>query len=605
MTTSTTSPAHVGTGGDQPPTGARLRDALTNPLWLSVLGAAVWTVALTFAEPPFTDIGLVSAIPPPAFIAFPLLIAGFIGGLRRGARAPEMTVHIAATIWVLFGAAPLVEGTLRLEAAWRHLGIAEYIGRTGIVDPTIDAYFNWPGYFEITAFLSAITGQDFAALAPWAPVFYNALYLAPLVAIGRTVTRDERMAWLGAWFFYLTNWVGQDYFAPQAFGMFLFLVTAAVMLRYFAPDADRRGFLLGWLGPTRPVGAVELDRRARGIVAGLIILAFVVMVSAHQLTPFATILGVLALTWIGRFRLAELPVLMGLITAAWAIFVADAFLAGNFSRLTDALFSLTGTASENVGERITGSAAHTAIIWLRIAASGAVFLLAFAGLMRARRHGARLASVALLTGSPALLIALQPYGGEMILRIYLFALPFAAVLIAALVMTGAGPNLSRGTIRAIAILSAIMIAIFPLTRYGNERAESFTEADIAAAEAMYDMAPPGSLLIAAQRNVPWKSEGYADHTHRLIVDLSPSETLDRVPTIEDVFEVLSQNDARPAFIIITPSMRAQADLFGMLPAAGFSQLERELDARAWAVYRAAGATIYRVPDVVAEQEAAP
>ena len=37
--------------------------------------------------------------------------------------------------------------TPRTEVAWRHLGITRALVDAGSVDPTIDAYFNWPGFF--------------------------------------------------------------------------------------------------------------------------------------------------------------------------------------------------------------------------------------------------------------------------------------------------------------------------------------------------------------------------------------------------------------------------------------------------------------------------
>ena len=38
------------------------------------------------------------------------------------------------------------------------------------IDPDIDAYFNWPGFFTLLATVLGATGLDPVAVALWAPV---------------------------------------------------------------------------------------------------------------------------------------------------------------------------------------------------------------------------------------------------------------------------------------------------------------------------------------------------------------------------------------------------------------------------------------------------
>ena len=40
------------------------------------------------------------------------------------------------------------------------------------------------------------------------------------------------MVWTGIWLFALGNWIGQDYFSPQAFAFFLYLVVVLVVVRW-------------------------------------------------------------------------------------------------------------------------------------------------------------------------------------------------------------------------------------------------------------------------------------------------------------------------------------------------------------------------------------
>src|SRR5215469_4462074 len=106
--------------------------------------------------------------------------------------------------------------------------------RTGTVAPDLDAYFNWPGFFALAAFVTQVAGyHTILSYAAWAPVFFNLIYLGPLYIIFTTATTDKRLVWLALWFFYLTNWIGQDYFSPQGFNFFLYLVIIAILLKYF------------------------------------------------------------------------------------------------------------------------------------------------------------------------------------------------------------------------------------------------------------------------------------------------------------------------------------------------------------------------------------
>ena len=126
--------------------------------------------------------GLVGSLPPGYFLALGLTLAGFV--VTLGLRKPHpalLALQILVLVVILHGVDPIIYGLPRLEASYRHLGIADHIARTGEVDPTIDAYFNWPGFFAMLAMLSGATGvQDLSRIATWAPLGVNILLLMPL-----------------------------------------------------------------------------------------------------------------------------------------------------------------------------------------------------------------------------------------------------------------------------------------------------------------------------------------------------------------------------------------------------------------------------------------
>ena len=146
---------------------------------------------------------------------------------------------------MLHGATSLIDEEPAFNVVWRHAGVTDYVMTTGRVNPDIDAYFNWPGFFILAALVTRTAGLDSAlGLSGWAPVAFELLYLPALVVISRAFTADRRLAWVAVWLFYVTNWVGQDYLSPQAMGYLLYLAMVAVILtalsRRAAPD------LAGW-----------------------------------------------------------------------------------------------------------------------------------------------------------------------------------------------------------------------------------------------------------------------------------------------------------------------------------------------------------------------
>ncbi len=108
--------------------------------------------------------------------------------------------------------------------------------------------------------------QSPLSYAAWGPVFFNLLWLPALLFIFHTATEDRRLSWLAVWFFYLGNWIGQDYFSPQALAYFLYLVVLAICLAWFRaarPDqtSPSSGLQRRW--------AVLRDRLAAGASPGV------------------------------------------------------------------------------------------------------------------------------------------------------------------------------------------------------------------------------------------------------------------------------------------------------------------------------------------------
>src|SRR5690606_30994380 len=291
-----------------------------------LVAAAAWVLGLRGADPrSMTELGLFSLFTPPMVSALVLLTVGFVLALRRGAPGWVLGLHVVVLILLIHGTPPALYDTLRYSWAWKHTGIVEFITRTGSVDTTVERtpiYHAWPGFFAGSALMTELAAHRHAArLAMWAPVVFNLSNLLATRALFRTLTGSHRIVWLSIWLFFITNWVGQDYFSPQAMAYLLYLVTIAVVLRGFR----RRE-------PTPPVLAAPLPRRAALAVTVLLLAA---MASSHQITPFLAVVVLAGLVVFRQVRGWYLPAIAGGLTAVWAVTVGRGELQRNAESLVD------------------------------------------------------------------------------------------------------------------------------------------------------------------------------------------------------------------------------------------------------------------------------
>jgi hypothetical protein len=204
-----------------------------------------------------------------------------------------------------------------------------------------------------------------------------------------------------------------------------------------------------------------------------------------------------------------------------------------------------------------------------------VWILAVVGAVRATRRGASSPSHLLLALAPAMLAILQPYGGEMLMRVYLFSLPFAACYAAQALMPSPGRRAWQLPL-ILAAAGALLVAGFLFTRYGNERATLFTPAEVRAVDRLYAMAPPGSLLLAASPNVPWKQRHYADYRYQLLSRQlrfeGPPPSSAQLAT--EVARYMRRNRTGRAYLIVTRSQKVYDDVLGSQRWGSSTDIER-------------------------------
>ncbi|MGI5407213.1 lipopolysaccharide biosynthesis protein [Streptomyces chartreusis] len=462
-----------------------------------------WVPALRLGESDLDGmggLGLISVLPPPTLLGAALLAVTFASLLWLGREHRALLlITLLATVVSLHALPALIETEPRFATAWQHLGFLDYIDRTGSAVPDLDARWSWPGFFAVAAFAAKACGvSDPAELIRWWPLTMQLLYLVPMFLLVRHMRASWRAKWTGIWVFVLSGWVGQDYFSPQGFTYLLYLVFAAVLLVWFrAPRV---------IWTKRRPGELEVeptDRRQRAVLLMVVIGLFAASVPAHQLTPFV-MLGVLtALVLVGRSELRGLPILFGVMVTVWIGFMAEPYWSGHFDELFGGVGGVGSNVSSSVSGRIEGgSSTHKLVLYVRVLLAGGVMAFACWGWWRRRFHHYRERSLLVLTFVPFLGFGMQSYGGEMALRVLMFALPGAALLtgLAFFPRTGVTAKERDKDRVSLAPLAALMAGLvlmggFLVARWGNEPFERVKPGEVAAMEYVYAHDDPSLRLL--------------------------------------------------------------------------------------------------------------
>ncbi|MFJ5263030.1 lipopolysaccharide biosynthesis protein [Streptomyces sp. NPDC088387] len=573
------------------PVRASLLPTRTGVLLGCLLVAALllyWVPVTRLGERDLDDmggLGLISVLPLPTLVGAALLIVVFASllWLARERRA-LLLVTLLATVVSLHALPAVIETEPRFATAWQHLGFLDYIDRTGTAVPDLDARWSWPGFFAVAAFVAQACGiHDFTEVIRWWPLTIQLLYLAPMFLLARSLRASWRARWTGIWIFVLSGWVGQDYFSPQGFTYLLYLAFVALLLVWFrAPHVI-------W-SRMRP-GEAEVeptDRRQRAVLLLVVIGLFAATVPAHQLTPFV-MLGVIAvLVLAGRSELRGLPVLFTVMVAAWIGFMAEPYWSGHFDELFGGVGGLGGNVSSSVSGRIEGgSSTHKLVLYARVLLAGGVMAFACWGWWRRRLHKYRERSLLVLAFVPFLGFGMQSYGGEMALRVFMFALPGAALLAALALFPRTGATAgerdrSRVSLAPMAALLAglVLMGGFLVARWGNEPFERIRPGEVAAMEYVYAHDDPTVRLL-------WLSNDTVDNvTPAMPWGARDMEKVSYVPTLAPPDPVLvsglvkALKDAGPnSYLMVNRSQVTYLTMDAGYPVSYESRLVRHLDGR--------------------------
>ena len=563
-----------------------------------VIAVVTWYSSLSRIHPERSDdLGLFRQLPALWWASLAFVAVGLILAVREAERGPAdplkrvpkllLLCGTLLLVVILHGTASATESVARFPTAWETAGFTQYIAVTGRTLPGIDVRMSWPGFFAGAALLSRAMSVNPVWFLKWTPLVSNLAYLAPLKVIADAALRSTRARWAALWLFIGANWIGQDYFSPQAANFFLYLVVIAVICRILGSNDDlparlnqlrrlrisrmlertgRRVFGLHQDSTPGEQDQLPLSRRDRVIVCLMIYVIVFASVGSHQLTPVVVgvVAGVLAL--IGRIRTRGLWLVCLVAVVAWTSFAALSFWSGHLSTVVGGAGNVSGNLSQNVGSRLHGTTDRLIVLRSRIALSLLVWTAALVSFVITLRSGRSHWTMLALLAGPAAVVGGFNYGGEAVLRVYLFSLPAAVVLIALLLDRPRRSVARRSRLASAlpsfrtacwALTALVVVALFPVARWGNEEFEYVSVGDLNAVEWTYANVPTGATLVSANPFFPWRYDHVNDYRYLRVDALQFPLSAADIPFVvarlraEPALDKTRSPNGPPTYLILT------------------------------------------------------
>jgi hypothetical protein len=539
------------------------------PVALVALVAAVGLWWLATRQTDLDDAGATGVIGVVhwGYLAAVVLVAAVAAVHLVRPRLDPLVLLAAAVVlaWVIFAFVNVTDGRASVPTGWLHVGLADFIRENERSFVGLDARAHWPGFFAVAAQLTVLAGlPDATAFLALAPFAYNVLAIPALLVIARCVTRSARLAWFAVFLYLGANWVQQDYFAPQATSFLLYLAVLATLL-WEATTAPAAGTGTGrpraWRRhPAVPAGTTS--GQSLGRLAALLVVTAAIVVG-HQLTPITLVLAALAFALAGWTRHRRLWLFAGLLFVGWFSYAATEYWIGNLPSVIGDVGELLGNLDSAVSARVTGDENYQLMQNLRLVWSALYGLLALLGLWRIRRRPDAWLILLLLLASGGL-VAMQSYGGEVMLRAFLFAAPLLAPL-AALALSALTARRAVVPVVALTVGLAVWGVLGTAARGVNVSFERVTDDDVAAARVLWAELDRGDTVAFLASAGAYGADRFGDYEPLVLdqdfCDLPARECV----TVE-----------QPDFVVVSRTQDAQRELAAGDPPGAGSALADEL-----------------------------
>ncbi len=556
--------------------------------------------------------GLLSAFPVTMYLALAVLTASMSRAIHRREGNVVLAAHVFLFMLIAHGTPAALYETLRYSWAWQHLGLVDYLARHHTVDShvkNLNVYQSWPGFFAAaTTWLVGSGASSWIGPVQWAPLFFELLDAIALYAVFDALDADRRVVWTGVWLFALGNWIGQDYFSPQAFVFFLYLVVILLMVRWLGRRPAMPRVLTRFVRHSangeraepepEPEPEPESDERRTHTRAavGLVVLCTAAIASSHPLTPFVLIVAVLLIALVRGLTVRRLPLAVAGVVLLWLATGALGYMRVTLPSIIDGLVTLGGTVDQSLSKSSHAGASQHLVSLVGRSEVAVIAGVALVGVVRRVRHGRWDATAILLALAPVAILVGGSYGGEAVFRVYLFALPFLAYLAAACCY----PTPAHG--RALSAVIVFVVSLATLTGflfgyYGKEAWTHFSIRELYAAQTVFVDAPPRSLVVDGAGDYPIGFAHFENVTYLHLSAESPASISTLLAAPEPVlYGWLSDARYARGYLIITRSQKAESDALGLLPRGALDRIERVLlaSSRFTVLYHDVDASVFTV-----------
>ena len=534
-----------------------------------------------------------------------LIISAGIELARKEVSHFRLGSHAGALVLMLYGTAALVYSQGRYAWLYKTVGVVQYVKVNGHLTTSIDIYQNWPGFFALAAWFDRIAGVSTPLdYAKWAQLVFELAALPLLYSIYSSLSLPIRHRWLGIMLYSGSNWIAQDYFSPQALSTVLSLGIMAIALRWMLA-----GNTLSHMSrdeedppasPERPrEGTAALRQRDTWPFIAAFLLLFFVLAFSHELSPYIIVVQLVALAFVGQLRPRWIPLAGAAITIGYLLphfayvnthYGLLASFGNFFSNVQSPSAYGTGTPPES--QHIIGDCADLLSV--------GIWLLALVGAWLRRKSRRTVIALLFLTFSPVFVLIGGAYGGEGILRVYLFSLPWAVALAASALAPvrplsdGKGRELpsaadvtggtgrrnilsrfDRGTLRAPIALGLAVVLFLPAF-FGNDSSNVMPATQVAATTSFLESAQPGVVLAPLDDTSLSDTAKY--NQFPLGVIFGQYSIMGNTPATADIAGYLARtvenytNATAPGYVIVTPSMMAYNAAYGAIQPAEITTL---------------------------------
>jgi hypothetical protein len=593
----------------------------------------LWAFGLSRTHVPATQpYGLMTSLPLVYFAGIALLVVSAALELRHKSVSEwRLAAHAVSLVVMLFATAPLVYSAGRYAWLYKTIGVVQYINAHGRLNDQIDIYQNWPGFFALAGWFDKVAGVASPLVyAKWAQPVFELVALPLLYLIYDSLALPIRQRWVAIFLYTASNWVGQDYFSPQALGSVLSLGIMALALRWLyvpKPVRDRPRFAwpnrrrtprrqrrmqsdgLHWWSFPR-----EYDLRWSLLICGTIIVIYFALSMTHQLSPYMVAIQLGGLAVAGMLRPRWLPVALAAVAIGYLL-PHFGFVNSHYGVLSSFGSFLNNAKPPSLSVTPVVAASETTIARCSELLSIGMWCLALVGAWLRRRSRQPSWALVFLAFSPFGLLAIQAYGNEGVLRVFLFSLPYTAALAAMALLPAPAvilaktkhhrarmrlKNRGRGTVPVLIALGVVLALFFPAF-FGNDGHNVMPANDVTTLTAFQQYAVPGTIY-AAVANGPFDdTDNYNLINLQQIFSSGLLGSKWQVgPNVATIIldTALRQTDRnKPVYVVIAASMFGYNQAYGLAPADAFKVLARSLaDTPPWQLIVHQGdVQIYELP----------